>query len=337
MIRVLLAAACVAVLSSGVQAAGVDHLKAAQAAEKSGNADEAIHLFTQAIAAGDLSADDLFAARKGRGNEYIAKSLIADAFQRKDDARLLRANAIEDFTSALKIKPTDPDLYIGRGQTEHLNSQFDEAIADFDAALKLKEQATTLMNRAAAYRAKGDYDRAVADFTAAAAKDGKAESLEGWETISERGVTQFLAGRYAEAAADLDKTLTLGLPTHEGDVLWLPYQAAWLHIARARAGQNDAEELGRYAAKMDLKVWPGTLIAYFLGQIKADQVSPASSHGSMVGRARDCNLSFFTGEDALVKGNAAEAARQFNHVREVCNIHTTHYLAAGAELKRMGK
>jgi len=337
MIRILLAAACVAVLSSGVQAAGADHLKAAQAAEKNGNADEAIHLFTQAISAGDLSTADQFAARKGRGTEYIAKSLIADTFQRKDDAHRLRQNAIDDFTAALKIKTDDAEVYIGRGQTAHLDGQFDQAIADFDAALKLKSTVTTLMNRATAYRAKGDYDRAVADFTAAAEKDGKAEGLEGWEAINERGLTQFFAGRHAQAATDLEKSLTLGLPGHSGDVLWLPYQVAWLHVARARAGQNDAAELARYAEKMDLKAWPGTLVAYFLGQIKADQVSPASSHGSMMGRARDCNLSFFTGEDALAKGNIAEATRLFNHVREVCNIHTANYLAAGAELKRMGK
>ena len=88
---------------------------------------------------------------------------------------------------------------------------------------------------------------------------------------------------------------------------------------------------------MDLKQWPGTLIAFFLGQVKADQLSPPSSHSSMVGRARDCNLSFFSGEHALVKGNNAEAARLFVRAREVCNVHTVHFLAAGVELKRLGK
>jgi len=337
MIRVLLAALSLVVFSVTLQASGLDHFKAAQTAEKSGNADEVIHLYTQALTAGDLSPDDQLAARKSRGSQYIAKSLIADTFQRKEDARRLRENAIDDFTAALKITADDSDVYIARGQTEHLNSQYDQAIADFDAALKLKDTATTLMERATSYRAKGDYERAVADFTAAATKDAKAEGLDGWEAYNERGLTQFLAARYADAAADFDKTLTLGLPSHNEDVLWLPYEAAWLHIARAKAGQNDAEELALYASKMDLKTWPGTLIAYFLSQVKADQLSPPSSHGSMVGRARDCNLSFFTGEDALIKGNAAEAARLFIHVREVCNIHTVHYLAAGAELKRMGK
>jgi len=88
---------------------------------------------------------------------------------------------------------------------------------------------------------------------------------------------------------------------------------------------------------MDLKQWPGTLIAFFLGQVKADQLSPPSSHSSMMGRARDCNLSFFSGEHALVKGNNAEAARLFVRAREVCNVHTVHFLAAGVELKRLRK
>jgi hypothetical protein len=56
-----------------------------------------------------------------------------------------------------------------------------------------------------------------------------------------------------------------------------------------------------------------------------------------MGRGRECNLSFFSGEQALVKNDGAEAARQFVRARAVCNIHTVHYLAAGVELKRLGK
>src|SRR5665647_3824488 len=51
MIRVLLAALLMVVFSATSQAGGLDHLKAAKAAVESGNADEAIHLFTQALAA----------------------------------------------------------------------------------------------------------------------------------------------------------------------------------------------------------------------------------------------------------------------------------------------
>lgn len=337
MIRVLLAALMLVVFSASLQAGGLDHLNAAKTAAEAGNPDEAIHLFTQALAAGDLSPADQLAARKGRGGIYTAKSMIADAFQKRDDARRLRDNAIDDFTAALSSKADDDELYVARAQALHMNGQYDKAVADLDTALKLKDSLSTLMQRAASNRAKGDYDRAVADFTTATAKDPKTADLDGWEPYNERGYTQFLAARYADAAADFDKTLALGSSTHTGDVLWLPYQAAWLHIARAKAGQNDAEELARNAGKIDLKQWPGTLVAFFLGQVKADQLSPPSSHGASMGRARDCNLSFFTGEHALIKGDNTEAARLFVHVREVCSIHTVHFLAAGVELKRLGK
>jgi tetratricopeptide (TPR) repeat protein len=339
MIRVLLAAACLTLFTATLQAGGLDDLKAAMAAAENGKSDDAIRLFTQALGSNDLSPADQFAARKGRGNEYTGKSLIADAFERLDQARGLRADAIADFTAALDSKTDDASVYIARAQVYDLNGQYDSAIADFDAALKLSNSPVTLVQRAGSLSAKGDYDRAVADYTAALAivdKDAKDAGLDAFDIYSQRGYAQFIAARYAAAAADFDQALTLGSAARTGDVLWLPYQAAWLHIARARAGENDAAELARNAGKIDLKQWPGTLIAYFLGQTKADELSPPSSHGAM-GHARECNLSFFSGEQALAKNDGAEAARQFVRARAVCNIHTVHYLAAGVELKRLGK
>jgi tetratricopeptide (TPR) repeat protein len=342
MMRVLLAAVCLLLFAETLQAGGLDDLKAANAAAENGKSDEAILLFTQALGSSDLSPADQFAARKGRGNEYTSKSLIADAFERLDQARGLRADAIADFTAALDSKTDDASVYIARAQVYDLNGQYDSAITDFDAALKLNNSPVTLVQRAGSQSAKGDYDRAVADYTAALAivtkdaKDPKDGDLNTSDIYSQRGYVQFIAARYAAAAADFDKALTLGSAERSGDVLWLPYQAAWLHIARARAGENDAEELARNAGKIDLKQWPGTLIAFFLGQAKADQLSPPSSHGAM-GRGRECNLSFFSGEQALVKNDGAEAARLFVRARAVCNIHTVHYLAAGVELKRLGK
>jgi tetratricopeptide (TPR) repeat protein len=342
MIRVLLAAVCLVLFAVSLQAGGLDDLKAANAAAEQGKVDDAIRLFTQALGSSDLSPADQFAARKGRGSEYTSKSLIADAFERLDQARGLRNDAIADFTAALGIKTDDAGLYVARAQVYDLNGLNDSAIADFDAALKLNNSPVTLVQRAGSLSAKGDYDRAVADYTAALAivtknaEDSKDAGIGALDIYSQRGYTQFIAARYAAAAADFDKALTLGSAARTGDVLWLPYQAAWLHIARARAGENDAEELARNAGKIDLKQWPGTLIAYFLGQTKADELSPPSSHGAM-GHARECNLSFFSGEQALAKNDGAEAARQFVRARAVCNIHTVHYLAAGVELKRLGK
>ena len=334
MMRSLLAAICMVLFASSLQAAGVADLKAAQAAAEKGIGDEAIQLFTQALAAGDLSADDQLIAHKGRGREYSAKSLIADAFNRLDDGKRLRDNAIADFSAVLGAKPDDAAILAERGQDYHMNQQFDLAVADFSAALKLNASPSILLQRASSLRAKGAYDLAIADCSAALASDAHDANLDVWDIYNERGYAEFLAARYDAAAADFDKALELGAASRADDVLWIPYQIAWLHLAEARAGHDDTKKLEGLAAKVNVKQWPGTLIAYFLGQIKLEEVSAASNHGAM-GRGRECNLSLFAGEDALAKGNREQARQPILRAREVCNVHTLQYLVAGAELDRM--
>ncbi len=171
MMRSIFVALCMLLFATSLQAAGIDDLKAAKAAAEAGTSDDAVRLFTQALAAGDLSADDQFAAYSGRGREYAAKSLIADAFERRDEGQRMRANAIADLSSAIKLKPDDPNILGERGQAYHLNQQFDPAIADFSAALKLNKSPSTLVQRANSERAKGAYDDAIADCTAPAGAD----------------------------------------------------------------------------------------------------------------------------------------------------------------------
>ena len=334
MMRSLLAAVCMVLFAPSLQAAGVADLKAAQAAAEKGIGDEAIQLFTQALAAGDLSADDQLTAHKGRGREYSAKSLIADAFNRLDDGKRLRDNAIADFSAVLSAKPDDAAILAERGQDYHMNQQFDLAVADFSAVLKLNASPSTLLQRASSERAKGAYDQAIADCTAALASDAHDPNLDVWDIYNERGYAEFLAARYDAAAADFEKALELGASSRADDVLWIPYQIAWLHLAEARAGHDDTRKLESLAGKVNPKQWPGTLIAYFLGQIKLEEVSGASNHGAM-GRSRECNLSLFAGEDALAKGNREQARQSILRAREVCNVHTLQYLVAGTELDRM--
>ena len=339
MIRVILAATCLVLFAAAAQASGADDLKAANEAAQQGKVNDAVRFFTQALEANDLSPADQLTARKARGNEFVSASLIADAFERLDQAQNLRDSAIADFTAVLKATTDDDAVYVARGHAYDLNGRYDAAIGDFSAALKIKDTPITLVYRANSESAKGDYDRAIADFGAAidrVGKDAKDAAIDAWDINSQRGYSQFIAGRYAAAAADFDKALTLGAATRSGDVLWMPYQTAWLHIARARAGENDADELARNAGKINVKQWPGTLVAYFLGQAKLDELTPPSSHGSM-GHARECGVAFFAGEQALAQKDNAAATQQLTHARAACNIHTVYYLAAGVELKRLGK
>ncbi len=334
MIRVCFALLFAILVVSPSRAGGSDDLKAGLEAAQADKRDEAIGLLSRALQAGDLSPEEQVSADKARGGEYFAKSLVADAFGRRDEARRLRDSSVTDYTAALKPKPDDAALLAERGQSYHYNGQYVEAVADFEAAMRLKPSLVTLMQRADSYRANGDYDRAIADYTAAFGFDGKDANVEPWDIHNERAYAAFLATRFNDAAADFEQALTLGAKTLADDVLWRPYQTAWLHIARVRAGQNDAEELARNAAKIDLKQWPGTLIAFFLGQIKEEDIATPGSHGAG-GRARECNMAFFIGETALAKGDAATAGRNFGQARGACGNHSIVYLAADTEAKRM--
>ena len=155
MTKSALAAVCIVLLFTNAEATGLDDLKAANAAAERGTSDQAIQLFTQALAASDLSAEDRFAARRGRGREYSAKSQIADAFERYEDGRRLRDNAIADFSAALSQKADNGTVLVERGQDYHLNRQFDLSVADFSAALKINYSPSTLLSRATSLRAKG--------------------------------------------------------------------------------------------------------------------------------------------------------------------------------------
>jgi tetratricopeptide (TPR) repeat protein len=336
MIRSVFVVLGMVLFATTLRAAGVDDLKAATAAADKGMGDQAIQLFTQALAAGDLSVEDQLSAHKGRGREYSARSLIADAFERHDDGRRLRDNAIADFSAVLSLKADDGGVLIDRGQDYHMNQQFDLAIADFSAALKLDPSPSTLLQRAASLRAKGAYEDAIADCNSALSSGARDAGLDVWDIYNERGYTEFMAQRYDAAAADFKKATELGASSRTDDVLWLPYQLAWLHIADARAGRRDAALLESFAGKFNDQQWPGTLIGFFLGRLRLEDLSTTSNHG-MMGRARECNLSLFAGEDALGKGDGELARRLIQRGREVCNIHTVQYLVAGIELDRMKK
>ncbi|MGA7810947.1 tetratricopeptide repeat protein [Bradyrhizobium sp.] len=335
MIRSILAAVCAVLFAANLHAAGLDDLKAAKAAADQGSGDDAVRLFTSAISAGDLSADDQFAARTGRAGQYSAQSLVADAFDRRDDGRRLRENAIADFTAALALKAGDAGVLTERGQDYHMNQQFDAAVADFTAALQIDRSPGTLLQRASSLRAKGAYDDAIADCTAALGMEMR-DGLEPMDIYNERGYTEFLGARYDAAAADFDKALTLGATARADDVLWLPYQIVWLHLARARAGQKDLDQLQSLSEKVNLKQWPGTLVAYFLGQVQLTDVSGPSSHG-MMGRARECNMSLFAGEDALAKGDHERASELIGRAHEMCSAHTFQALVASTEFDRLKK
>ena len=72
-------------------------------------------------------------------------------------------NAIKDFDAAIKINPNDSASLYNRGSMLAERGETDRAIADFDQSLKLNpNQATAYNDRGSALMTKGAADRAIA-------------------------------------------------------------------------------------------------------------------------------------------------------------------------------
>src|SRR5437773_6437163 len=73
--------------------------------------------------------------------------------------------AIADFDAALRINPNHVRAYVNRGNANFARRDYDRAIADFGQAIRLEPKVVAhVMSRATVYEAKGDLARAIADY-----------------------------------------------------------------------------------------------------------------------------------------------------------------------------
>jgi len=79
-----------------------------------------------------------------------------------------RDQAIADYDQAIKLKPNHAEAYFRRGAIYLLGAEYDQAIADYDRALQLSpEYPDALYGRGAAKTHKGDVPGGQADIVAA--------------------------------------------------------------------------------------------------------------------------------------------------------------------------
>jgi tetratricopeptide (TPR) repeat protein len=97
----------------------------------------------------------------------VAEAQFALAFNRGFSAYQDRnwQVAIEAFSEAIRLDPSDMRAYRQRGAAYLRQEEHDRAIADFNEALRLApDDAGTVYNRGVAYAKKQDYDSALTDF-----------------------------------------------------------------------------------------------------------------------------------------------------------------------------
>jgi lipoprotein NlpI len=256
----------------------------------------------------------------------IAFAQAARAAQDREDLD----SALTLYDHALEVHDLSPEntavVYNNRGLVYWARGDADRAIADYNAALKLAPQyVDAFQNRALAYGAKGRIQEALADF-------GAAISLlpENAFALENRGRTEFHARKLEAAIHDLTQALAFD----PGD----GYAVLWLHIARLRAGQDDAYEFQQNVASVDLTQWPGPILALYLGTKTIDNVRAA------VGAAPDrktqlawaCEANFYAGLLLRQEKTEASAKLFFKEAETYCTPNSVELIAARAELARSG-
>lgn len=126
--------------------------------------------------------------------------------------------ALTKYSEAIGRNPKDATAYNGRGLTYRGRMQYEEAIADFTEALRLKQAWFVFYNRAMTYHENGDEDVAIADFTAALKLNpnivqGRIDCLVG------RAHCYFNKEKGASAMADLNQAIKLGVKEPDPYVL----------------------------------------------------------------------------------------------------------------------
>jgi tetratricopeptide (TPR) repeat protein len=351
-----------------------DLVEAARAAAMRDDNDEAIRLYTAAIAMGNLSDSDQATAYLRRGRAHERK--------REFDAE------IADCGAALRLKPDFDRGYICRAYAYRMEMRSDLAIADLDAAIGFHpDDAYAFEQRGAAYRAKHDYDRAIADYDEAvrlqpdyaeafyyrgvtylgrsevepaladvnAAIRLKPDLAEAYAT---RAVLSYAKEQHDAAMADFatairlkpDDPMAYGyrgerelceghLPEAASDFAQSnrlapsdTYSVLLLHLARAKAGTDDAAEFSRNLAKVDRSTWPGPLLSLYRGEATPAETRTAITvNDAERRRNQECEADFFIGEYDLLRKDAPATQPLLRGAAENCPSFLRAEFAACAE------
>lgn len=158
---------------------------------RAGNVEEALGIYDQLAARGDLGPHQAAFLQLGTVSaagdftlaQEIAEHLIS-RFPVLAAPHLLRANlmlrmtppkfreALDSINQAINLDETDPSAYRQRAELYVASGKLNEAIADLDQALRLQpNESWTRVMRGDAFRLLGDFKRALSDFDSALQDD----------------------------------------------------------------------------------------------------------------------------------------------------------------------
>ena len=211
--------------------------------------------------------------------------------------------ALIDYDAAIRLQPDFATSYNNRGYVHVLKRQIDQAIRDFDKAIELDPKfAIALNNRGDAYLRRDDPDRAIPDLDRAVAIDPKLGIA--WNN---RGDAYFRKGDFDRAIQDLDTAISI----HP------EYVDAFNNRGRAYRGKGDIDraikdyEVAIRLAPNFAAAWNNRGFAY---ELKGDLQRAENDFRKAV--ALDGNYEIAKGNLARVEPKLAEVKAQEEVLRQ---------------------
>lgn len=292
--------------------------------DKTGNYDQAIGSYNQAIQ--DLTqtihlSPNFASAWYGRGRAYESRGYegaIAEDYE----------HAIQDYNQAIRLNPRDEVIYRFRAFAFNELGNYDHAIQDLNEAIRLNpKDAIAWLARGTSWEHNGDDDRALQDLNESIQLDPKDAFV-----YEARGEIWLLQSKLRAAVADFEKALSgASSPRMAVDA------ALMVHLAMKRQGRDDARQLARVAATADLSQWPGPVLKFEMGKMTAGELMASAANTHHAGEIwRVCSANYFIGEEALFDNQRSTALARLKAARDGCPKWDMDYIAALAELKRLG-
>jgi tetratricopeptide (TPR) repeat protein len=164
----------------------------------------------------------------------------------------------QSASAVAKEPPADAEAYLRRGEASAGAHEYDQAIADYTMAIRLRpDYAEAYNNRGHAYHWKGgNADRAIADFARAI------ELRPNYPTAyNNRGVVYMAGGHSEKGLPDFDRALELN-PTFRN--AYVNRANARLRLLRIRAALDDFHRAGMHPERL-VAMLGGAVVVTVLG------------------------------------------------------------------------
>ena len=182
----------------------------------------------------DIAAaqDDIDSVKPVTTSSALMLNDRGEDFRRKGDL----ANAMRDFTEAIRLDPRFTWPYNNRGLVWAAKGEFEEALKDYEEAIRIDPRYTfAFNNRGLVWTAKGEFEKAIKDFNEAIQLDPKYSF-----PFNNRGLAWELKGDLGKAIADFAEAIQLDprYAAPHNSIAWL---RATCHDPRFRGGKEAVE------------------------------------------------------------------------------------------------